>query len=169
MTAPRARPAIANGDPAELLPVAAEALEAALEAIPSPAFVLDDGGRIIRSNAAGESMLRADGDATLDRIRREGRAMPFGVPGARAHVLAVVPAPAGDLRPRVAVAARRWKLTRREVDVLALVCEGRTNVAIARALRISEKTVEVRVTGLLRKSGSSSRAKLVSSVWAAVP
>jgi DNA-binding CsgD family transcriptional regulator len=114
-------------------------------------------------------MLRADRTATLARIRSEGRAMPFGVPGAGEHVLVVVPAPAGDLRPRLAVAARRWSLTRRELDVLALVAEGRTNAAIAKTLRISEKTVEVRVTSLLRKSGSSSRAQLVARVWAAMP
>lgn len=75
-------------------------------------------------------------------------------------------APRADLEPRVAGAAGRWKLTRREADVLALVALGRTNAAIARALWVSEKTVEVWVTGLLRKARERGRAALAARIWA---
>jgi serine/threonine-protein kinase len=44
-------------------------------------------------------------------------------------------------------------LTEREVQVLSLVAEGRSNVFIARELSMSEKTVEAHVSGILRKLG----------------
>lgn len=149
-----------------MLRVAPRALEVALEVVPSPAFVLDARGRVLRSNTAGADMMRAGRGRALVRLHREGRRTPFAVPGEPDHAIAVVRAPPGDLGPRVAAAARRWKLTRREADVLALVAAGRTNAAIARALRVSEKTVEVRVTGLLRKAREPGRAALVARVLA---
>ena len=51
-------------------------------------------------------------------------------------------------------------LTNREQEVLAHVVAGRTYAEIARALVISEKTVSVHVSNLLRKTGTSSRLEL---------
>jgi DNA-binding CsgD family transcriptional regulator/tetratricopeptide (TPR) repeat protein len=50
-------------------------------------------------------------------------------------------------------------LTPREVEVLELVVEGKTNRQIATALFISEKTASVHVTNLLRKLGVASRVE----------
>jgi DNA-binding CsgD family transcriptional regulator len=49
-------------------------------------------------------------------------------------------------------------LSEREVEVLALVAEGRTNRAIAEALFISEKTVTSHLSHIFTKLGVSSRA-----------
>ncbi|MFE3289133.1 ATP-binding protein [Rhodococcus sp. NPDC059234] len=53
-------------------------------------------------------------------------------------------------------------LTRRERQVAALVPQGRTNRQIARALGISEKTVEVHVHHIMGKLGASSRAEVAA-------
>ncbi len=55
-------------------------------------------------------------------------------------------------------------LTPREREVLALVVAGRTYREIARDLVISEKTVSVHVSNLLRKSGTTSRVELAQLV-----
>jgi DNA-binding NarL/FixJ family response regulator len=44
-------------------------------------------------------------------------------------------------------------LTPRERDVLALMAEGRTNVAIARRLWVSDRTVEAHVANIMIKLG----------------
>jgi DNA-binding NarL/FixJ family response regulator len=150
-----------------LLRIGSAALDAVLDAIPSPAFVLGPRGRILRANAAGEAMLQADHTATIARLRADARKTRFPVSGARDHCLAIVDAPPGDIRPRVAAAARRWRLTSREADVLALVGEGRSNAAIAHAARMSEKTVEVRLSALLRKAGAAGRTELIALLWTA--
>jgi DNA-binding CsgD family transcriptional regulator len=51
-------------------------------------------------------------------------------------------------------------LTPREREVLALVTTGRTYAEIARALYISEKTVSVHISNLLRKTGTANRIAL---------
>ena len=48
-------------------------------------------------------------------------------------------------------------LTPRERQVLGHLVAGRTNAAIARDLFISDKTVSVHVTNVLRKTGTASR------------
>jgi DNA-binding NarL/FixJ family response regulator len=50
-------------------------------------------------------------------------------------------------------------LTTREVEVLRLVAQGKTNFEIARALFISTKTASVHVSHILHKLGVSSRVQ----------
>lgn len=55
----------------------------------------------------------------------------------------------------------RWKdLTRREQEVAALVCRGKTNAQIAARLYISEETVKKHVSSALRKFGVKGRGIL---------
>ena len=51
----------------------------------------------------------------------------------------------------------RFGLSGRELEVLALVAEGRTNGEIGTALFITPKTASVHVTHILNKLGVSSR------------
>ena len=51
------------------------------------------------------------------------------------------------------------ELTRRELDVLALLADGRTNGEIAAELFISTKTASVHVSSILRKLGVSNRVE----------
>lgn len=53
-------------------------------------------------------------------------------------------------------------LTGREREILAQIATGRTYAEIARALFISEKTVSVHVSNLLRKTGTRSRIDLAA-------
>jgi LuxR family transcriptional regulator, regulator of acetate metabolism len=53
-------------------------------------------------------------------------------------------------------------LTRRELDVLRLLAEGKTNKAIAGALVISNGTVKFHVNSILRKLRAANRAEAVS-------
>ncbi len=52
-------------------------------------------------------------------------------------------------------------LTHREDEVLRHLVAGRTYAEIARELFITEKTVSVQVSNLLRKTGTSSRIEAV--------
>lgn len=50
-------------------------------------------------------------------------------------------------------------LTPRELEVLALVAEGRSNKAIAKALFVTERTVKFHVSRVLSKLGASNRTE----------
>jgi DNA-binding CsgD family transcriptional regulator len=80
--------------------------------------------------------------------------------------LSLAPTTAGpDDEPSSALAG----LTRREDEVLRHLVAGRTYAEIARALFISEKTVSVHVSNLLRKTGTSSRIELADLTRRARP
>ena len=53
-------------------------------------------------------------------------------------------------------------LTARETEVLAHLVANRTNAEIAEALFISEKTVSVHVSNLLRKTDTGSRREVAA-------
>jgi DNA-binding CsgD family transcriptional regulator len=53
-------------------------------------------------------------------------------------------------------------LTNREIQILRLVAEGRTNIAIAHQLEVSPRTVAKHLEHVYRKLGVSSRAAAVS-------
>jgi predicted ATPase/DNA-binding CsgD family transcriptional regulator len=120
---------------------------------------------------------RDDHDAALDTVRRdlgpdaadralaEGRALrPDDAAAlARAALQDPVPAPAPvAAAPRPP--GRTGGLTRREAQVADLVAAGRTNRQIARALGISEKTVEVHVHNVIAKLGAQSRTEVATWV-----
>ena len=72
-------------------------------------------------------------------------------PARRRHGAAEVP-------PRLA----RLGVTSREVDVLLLIAEGRTNADIAARLYLSPRTVKGYVESLLSKTGASNRTQLAA-------
>ena len=75
-----------------------------------------------------------------------------------ATVVTVPGAAASDDRPEPPVpAGARFGLSRRELEVLTLVAEGRTNREIGEVLFITPKTASVHVTHILDKLGVSSR------------
>jgi DNA-binding CsgD family transcriptional regulator len=59
--------------------------------------------------------------------------------------------------------ADRYGLTARELDVVALVAEGRTNRQIADALFISAKTASVHVSNILAKLGVTNRGEAAAA------
>ena len=55
-------------------------------------------------------------------------------------------------------------LTQRELQILQLVVEGKTNKAIAHEIQISQKTVEFHLDNVYSKLGA--RSRLMASIWA---
>jgi DNA-binding CsgD family transcriptional regulator len=61
-------------------------------------------------------------------------------------------------------AARKYGLTRREIEVLALILEGARATEIARSLQIAETTVQGYYKRLLSKTQSRTRPSMVANV-----
>jgi DNA-binding NarL/FixJ family response regulator len=65
--------------------------------------------------------------------------------------------PNGPSWPRTATRAHPLRLTKREREVLDLICVGHTNAEIAAHLFISAKTVEHHVSAVLAKLDAPTR------------
>jgi DNA-binding NarL/FixJ family response regulator len=61
--------------------------------------------------------------------------------------------------PRPATAANPAGLTRREAEVLRLVAAGMTNTEIAVRLVVSDRTIDIHLSAILRKLGARSRGE----------
>jgi DNA-binding CsgD family transcriptional regulator len=161
------------GDEGPLLdPAEAAALAAALEEIPSPAFVIWGDGRVAFANGTGCAASERAPELTSAHLLASlgGRDDVFRVtrihaPGTPSHFLAVRSRGAADPAPRVVAAATRWGITPRQSEVLALLALGQANKTIARALGCASSTVEIHVTALLARSSCESRSELVSRFW----
>lgn len=141
---------------------------AALDAIPSPAFVLTPAGALAQSNAAGRQWLERDparerGLCAAVRGRPPAEFLVTRVAGGGGVFLLVhrdLAARGGG--GRAGAAADAWRFTPRERDILASLLEGRSNRAIAAALAIAERTVEAHLTSMFEKAAVQSRAELVA-------
>jgi ATP/maltotriose-dependent transcriptional regulator MalT len=78
---------------------------------------------------------------------------------AREQRLTVVDLPAEPAPSPATGELQRFGLTHRELEVLAMVADGRTNPEIARSLVISPKTASVHVSNILAKLGVASRVE----------
>jgi DNA-binding NarL/FixJ family response regulator len=74
------------------------------------------------------------------------------------------PRVAGTLLPNSETAEPAAQLSRREREVLALVCSGLANKQIARRLNITERTVKVHLGNAYRRIGVSDRTS--AALWA---
>jgi DNA-binding CsgD family transcriptional regulator len=153
------------------LSVRSAALDVAMDALATPAFILDRRGGVVHANEAGRALPPEERERLVERARSkdlpaEGELalLPIRAKGVPPHAFLVQRA-GTTLRQRLALFARQWKLTRRQTQVLQEILEGRPNKAIAAALGIQEKTVELHVTALFRKVGVESRAELLAAFW----
>jgi DNA-binding CsgD family transcriptional regulator len=147
----------------------AAALDAALEALPTAAFLLGPRRTIEIANGAGLALLERDRRAVLKAIRESEVGNPnagaFSITrlegaGWPPHLLAIQKQSNGVIE-RVLLAQARWGLSARQARVLDLVAAGMSNKEIARLLVCSEPTIENHMTELFRRSGARSRAGLV--------
>lgn len=109
----------------------------------------------LRAGASGYLLKDASADDVADAIRRVAAGdVALHPRAARAladAVRAPKPDPAADLTPR-------------ELEVVQLVAEGRTNQQIANRLGVSERTARTHVSNILTKLGLTSRTQI--AMWA---
>ena len=153
------------------------AMEAALESVSAPAFVVLAGLRIAHANAAGRILFEGDHDALIDDLRASiakdtprarftvTRLCSSGEPRAWLAVERCVDTAAARAKARSVLAAQRYSLTARQREVLELLVQGMANKSIAAALGCAVSTVEIHVTAILDRAGVSSRAALVAKFW----
>ena len=60
--------------------------------------------------------------------------------------------------------ARKDGLTRRELEIVEMVAQGKSNGEIAAALVVSKRTVEKHIAHILNKLGVTNRSQIV--IWA---
>jgi DNA-binding CsgD family transcriptional regulator len=149
-------------------------LDAALEAIGRPVFVVDERGRLREANAIGQKRLRDDRVALTAQLQEAcaGRAPESWTltkvhhrGGTYDHLIIL---PADDV-PRldvaIALAQRKWGLTARQSEALRLIAEGKSNQHAASLLCISDRTFESHVAAIFGKVGVTSRGELVAKTY----
>jgi DNA-binding CsgD family transcriptional regulator len=102
-----------------------------------------------------ESLLRE----ALEELERLGAHAASRIVARRLRELGARNVPRG---PRSATRANAAGLTTRELEVLALIAEGRRNAEIAERLFLSVRTVDHHVGSILRKLGVASRGEAVA-------
>ncbi len=152
------------------------ALEAALEALGQPAYVITSTGRVVHTNSAGRAQAERARETLAEAAQcfARGEAPPRGatvtplrVPGLALHYLVVDQSAEAQAGARIHVLAERWGLTAREVEVLERIIQGESNKAIAARLGCAERTVEVHVTHVLSKAAVESRSALIAKFFQA--
>jgi DNA-binding NarL/FixJ family response regulator len=76
------------------------------------------------------------------------------------------PASPATARPEQAPTAADLGLTERQMDVLALMMQGKSNKAICRVLDLAEPTVKNHVTAILKALKASNRTEAVIAAGA---
>jgi DNA-binding CsgD family transcriptional regulator len=66
---------------------------------------------------------------------------------------------------RIDRATQQWTLTPRQIKVLEVLVQGKSNKEIANALGCAENTVELHVTQLLKRAKVTSRGELIARFW----
>jgi len=154
-------------------PLACRALQATLDLLPYPAMVFDDTLQLCLTNTLAADQLRLGDPAEQERMGkalREGAhglwqvtALTHGgLPGA--CLMTAAPSAGASLGERVAAAATRWRLSRRQREVLELLAKGRSNKEIAETLGCAVSTVEIHVSAVLQKTGNNRRAQLIAQL-----
>jgi DNA-binding CsgD family transcriptional regulator len=156
-------------------PLLSAALDAVLDHIAAPAFVVGADGRLIEVNEAARTLIltrRSElAKAITATLANEEAAIPIDLTplddrGAKNHWLAVLRTRTEDSRvaDALARAASRLGLTRRQREVLEHVITGKSNATIADALRVSERAIEQHLTAIFDRAAVDSRAALVTYV-----
>jgi DNA-binding CsgD family transcriptional regulator len=151
-------------------------LVTALEAVAGPAFLVTASGNIEHANLLGRRALEQHPgevrarvrDWLADDARRQG-SPPIQVDqaGAMSRFVVVLWDEPWMETARMNAAARAWRLSARQAEVLAHLVRGDTNKDIAVKLGVSPRTVEIHTSAILRKAGADTRTHLVRLVWQA--
>jgi DNA-binding NarL/FixJ family response regulator len=120
----------------------------------------DDGSVLEALHAGARSYLTKDADRShiAQALRAAARGLAVFDPRAHATLLAATTAPA---RPEAPPAPAPDGLTRREVEILALIARGLTNPEIAAKLFLSNHTIKTHINRIFAKTGSRDRAAAI--------
>ncbi len=151
------------------------ALETALDQLGSPAFVVNEAGRVFEANQQGKALLETRrtevATALQNTIAKRPALLSFDLTrlrdtGQADHWLAILRTRPGDARVAraISLAVKKFRLTGRQRDVLELLLRGETNTAIAVALKISERAVEQHVSAMFDRTAVENRSALISLV-----
>jgi DNA-binding CsgD family transcriptional regulator len=141
-------------------------LDVALDALRAPAAIVDRRGVVICSNAAACALVGATRGGVrwspppannIGRACATWEVTPLAAAGWPGWSLVILRTPDAPSR-------RRWNLTARQREVLALVARGMTNTSIAETLGIRLGTVEFHISAIFDKAGVSNRAALITLV-----
>jgi NarL family two-component system response regulator LiaR len=112
----------------------------------------------IKAGALSYLLKDADGETVLDAIHAAGRGEATLHPRIAQRLMAEVTAPSQRRDPAA-------DLTDRELEVLHLIAQGRSNVEIATELVITERTVKAHVSNILGKLHLSDRTQAAVYAW----
>ncbi|MCG6537292.1 MAG: helix-turn-helix transcriptional regulator, partial [Syntrophales bacterium LBB04] len=85
----------------------------------------------------------------------------FGSPEKKSHLVIIAETPGRELVFDFNGAGAKFQLSRREIEVLRLLCEGRSNKNIGQTLFICEQTVKDHVKHIMQKMGAHSRNQVM--------
>lgn len=151
--------------------LASSAMEALLDAVAVPAFIVDSRATIRELNTAARTLLDARGSeiraALADALAHRPTTLPIELTrlhqrGAATYWLARVEIDRADAC--VAAAVQRFALTAREAAVLQWVVRGASNQRIAAELACSARNVEAHLARVFAKADVPSRTALVALV-----
>jgi NarL family two-component system response regulator LiaR len=112
----------------------------------------------IKAGALSYLLKDADAETVLDAIHAASRGEAILHPRIARRLMAEVTAPARGRDPAAG-------LTAREMQVLRLIAQGRTNAEIGAELVITERTVKAHVSNLLGKLHLSDRTQAAVYAW----
>jgi len=112
----------------------------------------------IKAGALSYLLKDADAETVLNAIRAASRGEAILHPRIAQRLMAEVTMPSQHRDPAAT-------LTAREVEVLRLIAQGRTNAEIAAELVITERTVKAHVSNLLGKLHLSDRTQAAVYAW----
>lgn len=148
------------------------ALNATLDALPRPAFIVKGGHDVVRQNRAGRDFAAHAGDVCAmlrNAILAPSESPAFDVTpleaGEATYHLAVARERVLSTSERLDMAKASWRLTPREADVVGLLVQGLPNKLIADRLTLTLGTTALFVTLILRKAGAANRCELIARFW----
>jgi DNA-binding CsgD family transcriptional regulator len=148
-------------------------VEVLMDALPAPAFIVRHDGCIEHVNERGLALLARSREATLNALQSARRGN--GPPGtyavkldrSRPRSAVLVQLSVDQTARRVVESASAWQATPKQLRILELLAEGKSNKEIAVSLQCAEVTIESHLTRLYRRIGVGSRTELLSRLLAA--